>query len=103
VEAPERCNYSGAACSYTRKFESAFHSLGTTVTEKDLRKSVRQKVYKAFKQPGTHIIVENFGTGDESLRLRCNGGSNLWSSMPDVCYPIARGAVDIFASIYIPY
>jgi hypothetical protein len=66
-------------------------------------KSIRQKTYKAFKQASTHIVVENFGTGDEALRLRSNGGSNLWSSMPDVCYAIARCAIDVFASLYIPY
>src|SRR5713101_263232 len=103
MESTKRCNYSSAACGDTRKFESAFHCLGTAVTKKDLSESIGQKARKTFKQPGAHIVVENFGTGDETLCLCCNRGSNLWSSMPDVCYSITRCAVDVFASRDIPY
>jgi hypothetical protein len=66
-------------------------------------KSIRQKMCKAFKQASTYIVVENFGTGDEALSLRSDGSSNLWSSMSDVRYTIARGAIDIFTSLFIPY
>src|SRR5260370_23695347 len=103
MESAKCCNYSGAACGDTRKFESAFHGLGTTVTKKDLSETVRQQLCKTFKQPGAHIVVENFGTGDETLCLCCNRSSNLWSSMTNVCYSVSRSAVDVFASINIPY
>src|SRR5258708_6367879 len=36
MEATECSNYSGAPCSDSRKFESAFHSLGAAVTQKDM-------------------------------------------------------------------
>src|SRR2546429_7850513 len=103
MESAKRSNYSGAACGDTRKFKSAFHGLGTTVTEKDLSESVGQKVCKPFKQPCAHIVVENFGTDNETLRLRCNCGSNLWPCMPNVCYSVSRGAVNVFTSLGIPY
>ena len=59
-----------------------------------------QKLVLEAQAKEKEILLE---AKDEALRLRSDGSSNLWSSMSDICYAIARCAIDVFASLYIPY
>ena len=95
MEATKRGNYSAASCSDTSEFEGALHSLGTAVAEENMCEPFRREMRKTFKEASTHVIVDNLGAGDKALRLLRDSSSNLWPSMPNVRYAMARGAVDV--------
>src|ERR1051326_5411782 len=102
MEATKRGNYSGAPCSDTGEFEGALHGLSTAVAKKNTCEALLRKMCKTFKEASTHVIVDNLGTGDEALRLLRDSSSNLWPSMSNIRYAMARSAVDIFAAFSIP-
>src|SRR5215469_8582164 len=102
MKAAQRGDNPGAASSETRKFERAFNSFGTAVAEEDVREPFRRKACKAFQEASTHVVVDNFWTCDEALRLCRDGSGNLWPSMPNIRYAIARRAVDILAPLSVP-
>ena len=102
MEAPECGNYSCAPGGDARKFDGSLHGLGSTVAEEDMCKSFWHETGKAFKQKSTHIVVDNFWTGDQAQCLRCDSSSNLWSSMSGVRHAVAGGAVDEFVPLVIP-
>jgi len=102
MKAAQSGNYTSAPSGDTRKFEGTLNRLGTTVAEKDMRKALRRETRKAFKQTRTHIVIDDFRTGDETLCLRRESRSNFWSPMPYVGYTVTRGTVEVLAPLVIP-
>jgi hypothetical protein len=77
MEATKRGKYSAASCSDTSEFEGALHSLRTAVAEENMCEPFRREMRKTLKEASTHVIVDNLGTGDETLCLRRDSRSNL--------------------------
>src|SRR5579884_4284530 len=88
--------------SKTSEFERAFNRLCPTVAEKDVIESFRCKLRESFKQICPHVVVKEFGAGDQALRLRGEGGCNLRARMSNIRHPVSCRAIDIFASLSIP-
>ncbi len=103
MEAAQCGNNAGATGSKTSEFERALDGLGSAVTEEDMIESPRRQVGKAFEQPSAHVIVDDFGAGDEAMGLGCEGGGNFRSSMSNISDAMPCRAVDIFPALFIPY
>src|SRR5215472_18550840 len=94
--------YTAASSSKTSKFERTFNRLGAAVAEENMCKSFRREMCKPRQQASTHIVIDDFRTGDETLRLRCESSCNLWSSMADIRYAMTGSTVDVLASFLVP-
>src|SRR5947209_16888616 len=97
VKAAQRRNYTCTSCGQTSKLECSFNRFCATVTEKDVRQSFRREACQPFEEACPHIVVHDFWTGNQSLRLVCQRCSNLRSPMTYISNSMTGSAVNIFA------
>src|SRR5437016_4232457 len=89
------------SCGEAGEFQRTFNGFSAAVTEKDRIEPFGGEMGKPFKQASTYIIVEDFRAGNEALGLEYKCGSNLRSTVTDICHSMPCGAVDILATFGI--
>src|SRR5579872_276442 len=102
MKAAQGCYDAGTPGGKAREFERTFDGFCTAITEKDARRFLGCELRKPFEEAGARVVIDDFGAGDEALRLCCQRRSDFWPPVSYVGDAMSGGAVDVLSPVVIP-